>query len=288
MSGGAAELTLGDGVRIPRIGFGTFQIPPEETQRAVEQAIELGYRHIDTAAAYYNEAGVGAAIRAGGRDDIFVTTKLRNADQGYDSALAAFESSRRALGVDVVDLYLIHWPVPSQDRYVDCWRALIKLRDDGLVRSIGVSNFLGDHLCRIVDETGVTPSVDQLEIHPSFSQPEVRESCAELGVAVEAYSPLGQGADLEADEVLAPARRLGVSPAQVVLGWHLRAGRIAIPKSVHVERMRENLVLDPPSLTDDELAAIDALHRPSGRIAGDPATFDFSQRLEDAAARGEI
>jgi diketogulonate reductase-like aldo/keto reductase len=288
VSGGASELTLGDGVRIPEIGFGTFQIPPDETQQAVERAIELGYRHIDTAAAYYNEPGVGAGLRASGRDDVFVTTKLRNADQGYDSALAAFESSRQALGVDAVDLYLIHWPVPSQDRYVDCWRALIKLRDDGLVRSIGVSNFLADHVRRIVDETGVTPSVDQLEIHPSFSQSRLREACAELGVAVEAYSPLGQGADLEADAVLAPARRLGVSPAQVVLGWHLGSGRIAIPKSVHAERMRENLAADGVALTGDELAAIDALDRPSGRIAGDPATFDFSQRLEDAVARGEI
>ena len=188
---GDAELTLSDGVRIPRIGFGTFQIPPDDTQRAVEQALELGYRHVDTAAAYYNEAEVGAALRASGRDDVFVTTKLRNADHGYDSALAAFEASRRALGVDVVDLYMIHWPVPSLERYVDCWRALIKLRDDGVVRSIGVSNFLADHVRRIVDETGVTPSLDQLEIHPSFSQPSLREACAHLGVAVEAYSPLG-------------------------------------------------------------------------------------------------
>ena len=288
MSVADAELTLADGVGIPRLGFGTFQIAPDDTQRAVEQAIELGYRHIDTAAAYYNEAEVGAALRASGRDDVFVTTKLRNADHGYDSTLTAFESSRRALGVDAVDLYLIHWPVPSQDRYVDCWRALIKLRDDGVVRSIGVSNFLADHLHRIVDETGVTPSVDQLEIHPSFSQPRLRETCAQLGVAVEAYSPLGQGADLEADAVLAPARRLGVSAAQVVLAWHAQSGRIAIPKSVHVERMRENMALDGVSLTDGELAAIDELDRPSGRIAGDPATFDFSQRLEDAAARGEI
>ena len=164
----------------------------------------------------------------------------------------------------------------------------MKLRDDGVVRSIGVSNFLAEHLRRIIDETGVTPSVDQLEIHPSFSQPRLRERCAELGVAVEAYSPLGQGSDLEADAVLAPARRLGVSPAQVVLGWHLQSGRIAIPKSVHAGRMRENLALERVALTDDELAAIDALDRPSSRIAGDPATFDFSQRLEDAAARGEI
>lgn len=288
MTGAAAELTLGDGVRIPRLGFGTFQIPPDDTQQAVERAIELGYRLIDTAAAYYNESGVGAALRAAGRDDVFVTTKLRNADQGYDSALAAFEASRGALGVEVVDLYLIHWPVPSQDRFLDCWRALIRLREEGVVRSIGVSNFLADHLRRIVEETGVTPSLDQLEIHPSFSQPRLRRACAEMGVAVQAYSPLGQGADLEADAVLAPARRLGVTPAQVVLGWHLQSGRIAIPKSVRVERMRENLALGEVALTDAELAAIDSLDGPSGRIAGDPATFDFSQRLEDAAARGEI
>jgi 2,5-diketo-D-gluconate reductase A len=282
------ELTLSDGVRIPRLGFGTFQIAPEDTQRAVEQALELGYRHVDTAAAYYNEAEVGAALRAVDRDDVFVTTKLRNADQGYDETLAAFEASRAALGVDVVDLYLIHWPVPRQDRYVDSWRALIKLRDDGQVRSIGVSNFLADHLRRIVAETSVSPSVDQLEIHPSFSQPRLRELCAQLGVAVEAYSPLGQGADLTAGAVLEPARRLGVSPAQVILGWHLAGGRIAIPKSVQAERMRENLALGAVELSAGELAAIDALDAPAGRIGGDPATFDFSQRLEDAAARGEI
>jgi diketogulonate reductase-like aldo/keto reductase len=282
------DLTLCDGVRIPRLGFGTFQIAAEDTQRAVEQALELGYRLVDTAAAYYNEAEVGAALQATGRDDVFVTTKLRNADQGYDAALAAFEASRAALGVDVIDLYLIHWPVPSQDRYLESWRALIKLRDDGVVRSIGTSNFLADHLRRIVSETGVSPSVDQLEIHPSFSQPDLRELCTQLGVAVEAYSPLGQGADLTADAVREPARRLGVSPAQVILGWHLASGRIAIPKSVHAERMRENLALGAVELTAGELAAIDAIDGPAGRIGGDPATFDFSQRLEDAAARGEL
>lgn len=283
------RVQLDDGVAIPRVGFGTFQIPPADTQRAVEEALEIGYRHIDTAAAYYNEAGVGAAIRASGlpAQDVFVTTKLRNADQGAERAREAFEASRRALGREVIDLYLIHWPLPSADLYVDTWRVLAELAEQGAVRAIGVSNFLPEHLERLVVETGVTPAVNQVEVHPRFSQPEVRRASLRRGVAVEAYSPLGQGADLRDPVVTGIAQRLGVTPAQVVLRWHVQSGRIVIPKSVHPQRMRENLAVTGFDLAPGDIAAIDALDTPGGRIGGDPATFAFPQTLEDAAARGE-
>lgn len=276
---------VSNGVAIPRIGFGTFQIPPAETQRAVEEALELGYRHIDTAAGYYNESGVGAAVRASGLTDVFVTTKLRNVDHGYTSALAAFEASRQALGLDAIDLYLIHWPVPERDLYVETWRAFGRLVADGCVRAIGVSNFLAEHLERVVAETGVTPAVNQIEVHPTFSQPGLRSASAALGVAVEAYSPLGQGVDLTAPPVLAAAESHSVTPAQVILAWHLQSGRIVIPKSVHVDRMRQNLESGNCALSPEELAAIDALDSPSGRLGGDPATFAFPQTQDDAAAR---
>ena len=190
------SLTLNNGVSIPQVGLGVFQVPEADTQRIVETALEAGYRHIDTAAAYYNEAGVGAALRAAGlpREDVFVTTKLRNGDQGHDAALAAFESSRRALGVDVVDLYLIHWPVPAKDLYVETWRAFEKLLADGAVRAIGVSNFLPEHLRRLVAETDVLPAVNQVEVHPTFQQRGTLAATDEAGVAVEAYSPSARAA----------------------------------------------------------------------------------------------
>lgn len=283
------QVRLAGGVEIPQVGFGTFQIPPEDTQRAVEEALGLGYRHIDTAAGYYNEAGVGAALRATGlpRDEVFVTTKLRNTDQGREAAREAFEASRRALGVEVVDLYLIHWPVPSADLYVETWRTLVELADEGAVRAIGVSNFLPEHLERLVVETGVTPALNQIEVHPTFSQPEVRADCLRRGIVVEAYSPLGQAADLQDPVVTGIAGRLGLTPAQVVLGWHIRSGRVVIPKSVHPVRMRENLSATGAELDAADLAALDALDRADGRVGGDPATFAFPQTLEDAAARGE-
>ncbi len=283
---------LNSGVIVARIGFGTFQIAPEDTQRAVEQALELGYRHIDTAAAYYNEAEVGAAVRASGlaREEVFITTKLRNVDQGAQKARDAFKRSQDALGIDVVDLYLIHWPLPSADLYVETWRTLIELQQDGAIRSIGVSNFLPRHLDRLITETGVVPAVNQIEVHPRFSQPDVRTASTQRGLDVEAYSPLGQGADLRDPVVTGIAERLGLTAGQVVLGWHLRAGRLVIPKSAHVDRMRENLASagSAERLSSEDLAAIDALDRGvAGRIGGDPATFAFPQTREDAVARGE-
>jgi diketogulonate reductase-like aldo/keto reductase len=273
-------ITLNNGAQIPQVGLGVFQVPDDETQANVEKAIELGYRHVDTAAGYYNEAGVGAALRASGvpREELFVTTKLRNGDQGYDKALAAFENSRRELGVDYVDLYLIHWPVPSKDLYVETWRAFEKLLADGAVRAIGVSNFLPEHLDRLVAEVDVVPAVNQIEVHPTFQQHDVQASCRKHGIAVEAYSPLGQGADLDAPAVQSAATELGVTPAQVVLRWAVQQGRIVIPKSMSPERQATNIDLFSFELSADQVSAIDALEAGvAGRTGADPATAAFSQ-----------
>lgn len=274
------SLSLSGGVEIPQVGLGVFQVPDDGTQANVEQALELGYRHVDTAAAYYNEAGVGAALRASGlpREDVFVTTKLRNGDQGYEQALRAFEDSRRALGVDQVDLYLIHWPVPARDLYVETWRAFEKLLAEGAVRAIGVSNFLVEHLDRLVAEADVVPAVNQIEVHPTFQQAALQQRCRELGVAVEAYSPLGRGGDLEAAAVVAAATDLGVTPAQVVLRWAVQQGRIVIPKSMSAERQATNLDVFSFELTPEQMAAIDALESGvEGRTGADPATASFTQ-----------
>jgi diketogulonate reductase-like aldo/keto reductase len=273
------SVTLNNGVAIPQVGLGVFQVPDNGTQACVETAIELGYRHIDTAAAYYNEEGVGAAVRATGvpREDIFVTTKLRNGDQGYENALRAFENSRKALGLDVVDLYLIHWPAPGRDLYVETWRAFEKLLDDGAVRAIGVSNFLPEHMDRLVSESSVVPAVNQVELHPTFRQPETVERSRAHGIVPEAYSPLGQGTDLEAPAVVRIANELGVTPGQVVLRWHVQHGVILIPKSVNPERMATNIDLFSFSLNEAQMSDINALHTPDGRIGSDPATAAFTQ-----------
>ncbi|OXN01587.1 aldo/keto reductase [Bifidobacterium vansinderenii] len=286
---GVQDIRLNDGVAIPQVGFGTYQIPAKDTQRAVEEALEIGYRHFDTAAAYYNEEGVGDALRATGMaGKVFVATKLRNCDQGYEPTKVAFEESRRKLGVDVLDLYLIHWPFPAIDRYVETFKALLDLKSEGVLRSAGVSNFLPEHLQRLIDETGQVPSINQIEVHPRFSQPEVRAYCAEHDIAVEAYSPLGHGGDMNTPAVLAAAEHHGVSPAQAVLRWHVQSGRVIIPKSSHPDRMRQNLDLFGFELTDAEMAAIDALHDPKGRISGDPATNVNSQSWADQFARGNV
>ncbi|MBT1172710.1 aldo/keto reductase [Bifidobacterium sp. MA2] len=274
---------------IPQIGFGTFQIPPEDTQRAVEEALEIGYRHIDTAAAYYNEEQVGDALKATGMaGKVWVTTKLRNCDQGYDSAMVAFDESRRRLKVDVVDMYLIHWPFPAAGFYRETWRALLRLRDEGAIRVPGVSNFLPAHLRAIIDDSGEAPAVDQIEAHPRFSQPGVRDFCARHGIAVEAYSPLGHGGDIASEPVEAAARAHGVTPAQAVLRWHTQEGRIVIPKSKHAERMRQNLAVGGFDLTDAELAAVDALDDPHGNVSANPETFTHSQSWADQHVRGNI
>ncbi|MGN6405125.1 aldo/keto reductase [Sinomonas sp.] len=270
------SLTLNNGVDIPQLGFGVFQVPPEDTQRVVEAALEVGYRHLDTAAAYRNEAGVGAAIAAAGipREELFVTTKLRNGEQG--KPFEAFEDSRRALGLDYVDLYLIHWPVPSLGLFVSAWQAMEKLLANELVRSIGVSNFLPEHLDTLLVSAEVTPAVNQIELHPTFQQRELASLCREKGIAVEAYSPLGQGTDLNAEAVEAIAAAHGSTPAQVVLAWHLSQGTIVIPKTANADRMAENFAAAALGLTPSEVEQIGRLD--SGhRIGSDPATASHTQ-----------
>lgn len=279
LSGGTSpSVQIGDGIEIPQLGFGVFQIPPDEVQARVEEALEAGYRHIDTAAAYNNERGVGRALAASGlsRDEVFITTKLRNGEQGRASAGDALKNSLDRLGLDRVDLYLIHWPSPARDAYVNSWRAMIDARQDGLVRAIGVSNFLSHHLDRLIAETGVTPAVDQIELHPYFTQPELIHVLDDRGVAVEAYSPLGQGRDL-ADPVIAEiAATADRSPAQVILRWHVQHGYIAIPKASSRARMAANLDVLDFELSHEDMRRIDSLDT-GERIGGDPDNFEISQ-----------
>ncbi|MGB7799051.1 MAG: aldo/keto reductase [Pseudonocardiaceae bacterium] len=269
-------ITLNNNVGIPQLGFGVFQVPPEDTERVVSIALETGYRSIDTAAAYQNEEGVGRAIASSGlaRDEVFVTTKLWNSDHGYDQALRAFDVSTRRLGLDAVDLYLIHWPVPATDRYVETWKALEKLAADGRVRAIGVSNFTVEHLRRLFAETGTVPAVNQVELHPHFQQTELRAEHAEHGIATEAWSPLGQGAALSDATITRLAKQHGVTPAQVVLRWHLQLGNIVIPKSVTPERIRENFDIFSFDLSAEGLSAIADLDT-GRRIGPDPTTFNM-------------
>lgn len=271
-------IELNNGVRIPQVGFGTFKVGDTEAQRAVEAALAAGYRHIDTAAGYYNEAGVGAGLKASGlpRDEVFVTTKLRNADQGYDRALAAFENSRAALGVEVVDLYLIHWPVPSKGLAAESWRALEQLYADGAVRAIGVCNFLPPHLEALLATAEVTPAVNQFEVHPTFQQVDAQVATRTAGIAVEAYAPISKGQDLSEPAVVAIAAARGVTPAQVVLRWHVQQGRIVIPKSVTPARIVSNIDVFGIDLSNEEMAAITGLER-GNRLFPDPAQFAAPQ-----------
>jgi 2,5-diketo-D-gluconate reductase A len=277
-AGDGPQVTLNNGVTIPQLGFGVFQVPPDDAQRTVEHALEVGYRHIDTAAAYNNESGVGAELAASGlaRDQVFITTKLRNGEQGYGSALQAYTESCARLGLDAVDLYLVHWPFPSAGRYVDSWRALEKLHTDGEVRAVGVSNFLPEHLDELARHSDLVPAVNQIELHPTFQQRELADDSTRRGIAVEAYSPLGQGADLDAAAVREIAEERAVTAAQVILRWHLQSGHIVIPKSNTPERIVENLDVTGFELTSSELEAVGDLEA-GGRIGGDPATFALSQ-----------
>ncbi|MBH5338256.1 aldo/keto reductase [Streptomyces pactum] len=267
-------ITLNNGVRVPQLGFGVFQVPDDETATAVGRALEAGYRSIDTAAAYRNEKGVGDAIAASGlpREELFVTTKVWNDDQGYDATLAAFDASVRQLRLDYVDLYLIHWPVPARDRYLDTWRALERLLAEERVRAIGVSNFRPAHLRRVIEESGTVPAVNQIELHPRLQQSELRAVHAEHGIATEAWSPLAQGGVLTAPAVTRLAERYGRTPAQIVLRWHLQLGNIVIPKSVTPERIRENIDILGFTLGEQDLAEIAALDDGT-RIGPDPDTF---------------
>lgn len=272
------SITLNNGVSIPQLGLGVFQVPGADAQRVVETALEVGYRHIDTAAAYNNEAGVGAAIKASGlpRQEVFVTTKLRNGNQGYNEALVAYEESCERLGLEQIDLYLIHWPYPSADRYVDSWRALERLYAEQRVRAVGVANFLPEHLERLLAETALVPAVNQIELHPSYQQREVASYSRKHSIAVESYSPLGQGADLEHPTVVGLAETSSQTPAQVVLRWHLQCGYIVIPKSNSAERIKSNFDVFSFSLSDDEVNSITAMEG-GNRIGSDPRTFALSQ-----------
>jgi diketogulonate reductase-like aldo/keto reductase len=269
-------LALNNDVVIPQLGFGVWQVPSEGTAKAVRTALDSGYRSIDTAAAYRNEAGVGEAIRSSGlpRQDLFVTTKLWNSDQGYDPALRAFDASLSELGLDYVDLYLIHWPLPKRDNYVDTWRALEKLHADGRVRAVGVSNFQVPHLRRLLDETEIVPAVNQVELHPNLQQAALREFHAEHGIVTEAWSPLAQGALLSEVIVTSLAAKYGKSPAQIVLRWHLQLGNVVIPKSVTPSRIAENIDVFDFELADDDMTVISELDMGT-RVGPHPDTFDF-------------
>jgi diketogulonate reductase-like aldo/keto reductase len=270
-------LTLHDGVEIPQLGFGVFQIPPEETQEKVEEALGVGYRHVDTAAAYRNEAGTGAAIAATGvrREDVFVTTKLWNSEQGYDSTLRAFEQSIERLGIGHVDLYLIHWPLPSKDLFLDTWRAFERIQEEGGARSIGVSNFRAEDLERLEQEAERRPTVNQIELHPRLQQAELRAWHGDHDVATEAWSPLAQGELLEDGTIETVAAHHGRSSAQVILRWHLQVGNVVIPKSSNPERIRENFEVFDFELSEDDMAALERLDA-GERIGPDPGSFDVA------------
>jgi diketogulonate reductase-like aldo/keto reductase len=255
------KLTLNDGVEMPQLGLGVYLVPPRQTESVVNAALGVGYRSIDTATLYGNEAEVGAAVVRSDvpRDELFVTTKVWNSDQGYRRTLAAFDASMNRLGLDCLDLYLIHWPVPQQDRYVDTWRALEQIRAEGRVRAIGVSNFEPAHLRRVIDETGTVPAVNQIELHPYFQRRELRAFHDEHGIVTEAWSPLARGGLLRDPVVVGIARRHGRSPAQVVLRWHMQHGIVAIPKSVSPQRIAENIEIFDFELTPEDMARLDAL-----------------------------
>lgn len=272
-----AMLPLNDGRRIPRLGFGLWQVPAATTAETTATALRLGYRLVDGAAVYGNEKGQGEGIRRSGlpRDQVFVTTKLWNGEQGFDRTLRAAEGSLKRLGLDHVDLLLIHWPCPSRDLYVDTWRALIRLREDGRATSIGVSNFQEPHLERIIAETGVTPVLNQVEINPRLQQPALRAFHARHGIITQSWTPLGQGRSFDAAPVQAVVRRTGKSPAQVILRWHIQIGASVIPRSTREAGLRENLDLFDFDLTKDEMTALATLDE-GARCGPDPARFEMS------------
>ncbi len=269
-------LTLNNGIHMPQLGFGVYQVPDEETPQVVATALEAGYRSFDTATLYGNEESTGRALAESGipREELFVTTKLWNTDQGYDAALRAFDSSLESLGMDYVDLYLIHWPLPARDLYVETWRALEKVHAEGRARSIGVSNFQPAHLTRLIEETDVVPAVNQVELHPRLQQEELRAFDAGHGIATEAWSPLGRGNGvLDDPAVTGIAGKHGRTPAQVVLRWHLQLGNVVIPKSVTPARIRENIDVFGFELDEADQAALGALET-GERVGPHPETFN--------------
>ncbi|WP_273727038.1 aldo/keto reductase [Brucella gallinifaecis] len=266
---------LNDGNRIPQLGYGVWQIGNDEAISAVSEALNVGYRHIDTAAIYGNEEGTGKAINESGiaRSDIYLTTKLWNKEQGYESTLKAFDESLKKLGTDYVDLYLIHWPLPSKDLFMETWRAFIKIKQEGRAKSIGVSNFQTADLERILKESDVVPVINQIELHPQFQQDELRLFHSKHNIATEAWSPLGQGTILENPTLKTIAERHGKSVAQIILRWHIETGNVVIPKSVTPERIKENFEVFDFSLNGTDHDAITKLDKTDGRIGPNPATF---------------
>ncbi|UNK38372.1 aldo/keto reductase [Shinella sp. H4-D48] len=266
-----------DGNSIPQVGLGVWQTPNDTAVTAVKAALSEGYRHIDTAAIYENEQGVGEGIRASGvdRSEIFLTTKLWNADQGYDSTLKAFDASLKRLGTDYVDLYLIHWPAPNRDQYVDTWKAFIQIQKEGRARSIGVSNFYPEHLQRLIDETGITPVINQIELHPDFPQTQARIWHDKHRIVTQSWSPLGQGKLLENPVVGQVAQKHGRTPAQVIIRWHIDNGLVVIPKSVTPSRIAENFKVFDFKLDADDLTTLASLEKNGKRIGPDPKTATF-------------
>jgi 2,5-diketo-D-gluconate reductase A len=268
------QIDLRGGAQIPQLGFGVFLVAPDETAEAVSHALSAGYRHIDTAAAYRNEAAVGQAIRSSGidRGEIFLTTKCFNDDHGYEQAKRAFHASLQRLEMDYVDLYLIHWPVPAHDLYVETWKAFIELRDEGLIRTIGVSNFQPAHLERLIAETGETPAINQIELHPYFQQRGLLHEHQELGIVTESWSPLARGEALEDPAIVEIAEAHSKTSAQVILRWHLQLGKVVIPKSVTPKRIEQNFEVFDFELSAEQMQAIDDLDE-GRRIGPDPETF---------------
>ena len=271
------QITLNDGTAIPQLGLGVWQVDQDVTAQVVGWAIDAGYRLIDTAQGYANEEGVGEAIRQSSvpRTELYITSKLRNAAHKRDAALKAFDETMTKLGIEQLDLFLIHWPLPGQDNYVEAWKTLIELRDSGRIKSIGVSNFNRDHLERIIGETGVTPAVNQIELHPRFQQRDKREFHAEKGIRIESWSPLGSGRLLGDATIEGIAKKHGKSTAQVIIRWHLQQGLIVIPKSVHKDRIAANFDVFGFELDADDLKQIDAMDSARGRVGPDPATASF-------------
>lgn len=273
------RIALHDNTTIPQLGFGTYKVPPEETAEAVGHALELGYRHIDTAQMYGNERGVGQAIAKSGiaREELYVTSKLNNDKHHPDDVRSSFDETLDELGVDYLDLFLMHWPLPTryEGDYVSTWRAMAELLADGRLRSVGVSNFQPEHLDRIVDETGIVPVVNQIEVHPHFRNEAARAATARHGAVVEAWAPLGQATVLDDEVVGRIAAARGKAPSQIILRWHIERGDVIFPKSVHRERVASNAALFDFELSAEEIAEIDALDKgANGRVGPNPDTFD--------------
>jgi 2,5-diketo-D-gluconate reductase A len=278
-SSSSPSVQLNDGKSIPALGFGVFKVAPSDTEQAVSTALQAGYRHIDTAAVYGNERETGRAVAESGvpRDELYLVTKLWNSEQGYDSTLAAFDASMERLGIDYLDLYLVHWPMPKRNKFIDTFKAFAHLRDQGRIGSIGVSNFEPEHINALVDATGIVPAVNQVELHPRLPQTELRELHARLGIATEAWGPLGQGSLLSDPAVTAVAEALNRTPAQVLIRWHLQLGNIVIPKSVNPERIASNFGVFDFELSENDIASISSLDD-GHRLGPDPRTFDFTGR----------